>query len=548
VLGNEHDTEDAFQATFLVLVKKARAIRKSESLRSWLHGVAHRVAIRAKTASARRLKSERQRATMTIPDPATETARQELSRLVHEEIIQLPERYRLPVLLCCLEGKSRQDTARELGWTEGAVKGRLERGRQRLHAQLVRRGLTLPAALAAVELTRRGAAASVPMPLVMSTIKAAQLAAGPAAAAALISTRVTILAEGVLQGMWRTKLWGGALGILVLTLVGTGAGLFTCWGLTAQAVATSLPAGAARQGGRADGPILGLPAPRTPGRPGAVFLHGGGRITDATFARFVRLAGGKQARIVLVPSAGHGPTGYGSRRRFTNVLKRRFNSWVRLAATSQVQHFEFLFTDDPDDADEAAFVRPLASATGVWFCGGDQSRLNYRYVGHFPRRTRFQTALREVLARGGVVGGTSAGMAALPEIMTLDQDQDREDGPLSIVAAHGLGLFDGAIVEQHFDSRNGRMERFVGLLRASARLDRLAGRSGAGERMLGLAVESSTALVVHADRLETLGRGSVHVLIKSPDNRTITWHALRSGDRALLKRDARGQVVLVTGH
>jgi RNA polymerase sigma factor (sigma-70 family) len=124
VLGNEHDTEDAFQATFLVLVKKARAIMKRESLRAWLYGVAYRVAVRAKAARGKRSRSERQVPAMILSDPATESSRQELGRLLHEEVVRLPERYRLPVLLCYLEGKSRQDAARELGWTEGMVKGR----------------------------------------------------------------------------------------------------------------------------------------------------------------------------------------------------------------------------------------------------------------------------------------------------------------------------------------------------------------------------------------------------------------------------------------
>src|SRR5436309_3148419 len=186
----------------------------------------------------------------------------------------------------------------------------------------------------------------------------------------------------------------------------------------------------------------------------------------------------------------------------------------------------------------------LRGAVLLVMLGGAQSRLNYRYVGHSPRPTRFQAALRDVLARGGIVGGTSAGMAALPAIMTMYQDRQRAGGPLSVVAAHGLGLFDGAIVEQHFDGRNGRLERFTGLLRDGARLDRLAGRSGVGRRMLGLAVEGSTALVLQADRLEVLGAGNAHVFIKSPDDRTMTWHTLKSDSRAMLKRDARDQVML----
>jgi cyanophycinase len=548
VLGNDHDTEDAFQATFLVLVKRAHAVSKRESLRSWLYGVAHRVAVRARVASAKRLKSERQVPAMPFTDPATESARQELARLLHEEVIQLPERYRLPVLLCCLEGKSRQEAARELGWTEGEVKGRLERGRRRLHAQLARRGLTLPLALAAVELARGRAVASVPLPLVMSTTKAAvRWAAGPAAAAGLISTRVTTLTEGVLKAMLLARLRLSAFVLLLLTLAGATAGLLSSWVLPGEAAAKSPPVVTEGHVGRADANILGLVAPRDAARPGAVLLHGGGRVTDDAFARFIQLAGGKRARIVLVPSAYYGPTGYASRQQFAARMKRRFSSWVRLASTGQVKKFEFLYTDRPRDADDAAFVRPLARATGVWFCGGDQARLNRRYVGNFPRLSRFQAALRDVLARGGVVGGTSAGMAALPEIMTLDQRRQRVGGPYSAVAAHGLGLFDGAIVEQHFGVRNGRLERFTGLLRDSARLDRLAGRRGAGGRMSGLAVDQATALVLQADRLEVLGGGNAHVFLKAPGDQTITWHTLKASDRATLKRDARGNVALVLG-
>ena len=298
---------------------------------------------------------------------------------------------------------------------------------------------------------------------------------------------------------------------------------------------------------RAEDSILGLPVPHDATRPGAVMLHGGGRVTDDAFARFLELAGGKQARIVLVPSAGYRAADYANQQQFMEAMKRRFGSWMRLVSGGRIKSVEILSTDDPNDADRADFVRPLASATGVWFCGGAQSRLNYRYVGAFPRQTRFQAALREVLARGGIVGGTSAGMAALPEIMTMYQDRLRPGSPLSVVAAHGLGLFNGAIVEQHFESRSGRLERFTGLLRDAARLDRLAGRPGAGMRMLGLAVEGSTALVLHANHLETLGAGNAHVFIKSPDLGTITWHTLKSGNRALLKHDARDHVMLVIG-
>ncbi len=176
-----------------------------------------------------------------------------------------------------------------------------------------------------------------------------------------------------------------------------------------------------------------------------------------------------------------------------------------------------------------------------------QSRLNYRYVGPFPQQTRFQGALRSIVERGGVVGGMSAGMAAIPEIMTMHQDRPTPVGPVRLVAAHGLGLLSGAIVETHFESRGGRLERFTGLLRDSARLDLLAGRRGVGAKMLGLAAESSTALVLQADRVHVLGGAEAHVFVKSPDGRALTWHTLKAGEQVSLKRDEQGQVVLARG-
>jgi cyanophycinase len=282
--------------------------------------------------------------------------------------------------------------------------------------------------------------------------------------------------------------------------------------------------------------VLGLPAPRDPDRPGAVVLHGGGPLGQDVFDRFLQLAGGAEARIVLVPSAGHRPTDYASNAEFVAAMKYRFSGWVSLATERKIASFQFLYTDDPADADNPVFVKSLESATGVWFSGGAQSRLNYRYVGPYPQQTRFQSALREVVERGGVVGGTSAGMAAMPEIMTVTHDRVTLDGPATAVTAHGLGLLTGAIVEQHFDGRGGRMERFTGLLRDSDQLDQLARRKNVGIQMVGLAAEERTALVASGDRLEAIGNGYGHVFLKSPSGRTITWHELRSGESVQIKR------------
>lgn len=297
----------------------------------------------------------------------------------------------------------------------------------------------------------------------------------------------------------------------------------------------------------ADDNVLGLPTPRAAERPGAVVLHGGGRISEDVFERFIELAGGKEARIVFVPSAGWRPSDYQSDGAFLDVIRSRFSSWVALGTNKRVKNFQFLYTDSPRAAESAAFVKPLETATGVWFSGGDQARLNYRYVGNFPNQTKFQIALRQVLERGGVVGGTSAGTAAIPEVMTLWHEYEDFDAPATAVAAHGLGVLTSAIVEQHFDARGGRLERFTGLLRDNDKLDRLTGRDGVGVTMLGLAVEERSALIVRGDHLQVLGGANAYVFAKSNQGKTLIWHELAPGEVAELKRDRTGSVELRRG-
>ncbi len=285
-----------------------------------------------------------------------------------------------------------------------------------------------------------------------------------------------------------------------------------------------------------DDNILGLPKPNDPQQPGALVLHGGGTVTDDVFDRFVELAGGQRAKIVFVPSAGYRVGDFESEHDLVATLEFRYSGWVSLRERQEVSNFEFLYTDDPDDADSRSFVEPINEATGVWFSGGSQLRLNYRFVAHHPDQTRFQIALRRVLARGGVVGGTSAGTAAIPEIMTLWSEREHDEAPANAIAAHGFGLMTGAIVEQHFQSRGGRLERFLGLFRDSQRLDELRGRRGTGRQMVGLAVEEPAALIVRGNHLEVLGDGSVHVFLKSAGGRTIAWHELGPRESAVLKK------------
>lgn len=293
-----------------------------------------------------------------------------------------------------------------------------------------------------------------------------------------------------------------------------------------------------------DDNVLGLPKPRDARRPGAVILNGGGSISNETWDRFLALAGGSKARIVIVPSAGFRPSDYDNDEQFRAALQGRFGAWLRLVPNGKAASVEFLYTDNPNDAESDAFVKPLTTATAVWFSGGLQSRLNYRFVGYFPKPTKFQTALREVVERGGVVGGTSAGMAALPEIMTISQERRDGTGPMSAVPAHGLGLFTGAIVEQHFDARSGRLERFTGLMRDTALLDQWAGREGVGAKMVGLAVEEGTGLLLQGDRVEVLGGSHAHIFVNSAGGATLTWHTLKVGEKGELKRDRHGDVTM----
>ena len=162
VLPHDQDAEDAFQAAFLVFASKARSIRKTESVASWLHGVAYRVAMNAKRA--RRLSPQDSSATAARAqdEPVNAAALREVQTIVDEELTRLPERYRAPFVLCCLEGKSRAEAAVELGCKEGTVSSRMARARKELQQRLTRRGVILAAALCLIDLSRTAAPAIAP--------------------------------------------------------------------------------------------------------------------------------------------------------------------------------------------------------------------------------------------------------------------------------------------------------------------------------------------------------------------------------------------------
>jgi RNA polymerase sigma factor (sigma-70 family) len=215
VLGHVQDAEDTFQATFLVLACKASAVVKQESVGSFLYGVAYRTALDARTVRARRQRRERQVEAMPHPETApTETP--DWRPWLDQELSRLPEKYRIPVILCDLEGCSRKEAARHLKVPEGTLSSRLATARRLLAKRLARYGLSLSGGALAVALSE-GVSAAVPSPLVSTTIRMAVLSATGQAA---ISASVAVLMKGALKTMLLTKLKWTMGVVLVLTALG----------------------------------------------------------------------------------------------------------------------------------------------------------------------------------------------------------------------------------------------------------------------------------------------------------------------------------------
>lgn len=227
LLSNAHDADDAFQATFLVLARKAKAIGRGDLLAGWLYGVARRIAVRVRVQAARRHSREQplMEATATTTPPELE-AREHWSML-HEEVVRLPAKYRQPVVLCYLEGKTLEEAARLLDWPKGTVSGRLARARDLLQRRLTRRGVAVPVAGGvAVLLGSRSVMAAVPRELLRCSVAAALAFAAGLPAAGVISPTALSLAEGVLQTMFVTKLKIVGAALLVFALAATvGAGI-----------------------------------------------------------------------------------------------------------------------------------------------------------------------------------------------------------------------------------------------------------------------------------------------------------------------------------
>ena len=207
MLYDPRDVEDAFQATFLVLLRRAGSLGSTDPLSPWLHGVAYRVAARIRANSARRRSEERAAARSEALEFACNVEQHELKGILDEEIHRLPEKYRRPVVLCYMEGQTQEEAARRLRCTAGSVRGRLDRAREKLRGRLVRRGVAPAAGLIVTALSAETAASAVPPRLIGATVSTLGRAETARAIATTgVRTVVRELADGLIRTMILAKL------------------------------------------------------------------------------------------------------------------------------------------------------------------------------------------------------------------------------------------------------------------------------------------------------------------------------------------------------
>jgi RNA polymerase sigma factor (sigma-70 family) len=227
LLPDRHEAEDAFQATFLVLVRKSGGLRQPQQLGSWLHGVAHRIALRLRQRAARwqPLPEELDLAEARDSQPLDQIAWQEIRTILDSEIERLPSKYRQPMVLCYLQGQSYSEAARSLGCPPGTVSVRLARARQKLRDRFARRGLTLSASLVGSLLGQEALALPVPAGLFTATLKAGvSVAVAGIVLDGVVSHQAIALAKGVVRTMWMAKCKSTLLMVVAAGLVCTGVG------------------------------------------------------------------------------------------------------------------------------------------------------------------------------------------------------------------------------------------------------------------------------------------------------------------------------------
>jgi RNA polymerase sigma factor (sigma-70 family) len=222
LLRDAHEADDAFQATFLILVRKAASIRRREAVAGWLHRVACRVALEARAARARRESRQRSSVDLLVSAAAEDGNGRELQAALDEEINRLPRHYRGAFVLCCLEGKTQAEAARQLGRPPGTVSAWVSRARQRLRCRLARRGWA-PLHGGSRKFAEGAAPALVPAALVSSLVRAAtSTAADQAITTGLTGARIAALTEGVLRTMFVSQLKIVVMALVATSVIGVG--------------------------------------------------------------------------------------------------------------------------------------------------------------------------------------------------------------------------------------------------------------------------------------------------------------------------------------
>jgi RNA polymerase sigma factor (sigma-70 family) len=226
ILRDPHQAADAFQATFLILVRKAASLASPHLLGNWLYGVAYRIARKAKAETARRW--AREKALREVPEPVRSEPnwQRDLLPLLDQELHRLPDKYRLPIVLFDLEGKTRKEAARQLGLPEGTIAGRVARARAMLAKRLARHGIVLSGGCLALHFARKAVSAGVARPLLLATVHAATATvSGAEVAPGLISTNVAALIKGVMKDMFLIR-FKMAVTVTIMMVLGLGGGVF----------------------------------------------------------------------------------------------------------------------------------------------------------------------------------------------------------------------------------------------------------------------------------------------------------------------------------
>ena len=226
LLQHGADADDAFQATFAILIRKAGTLSRPEQLAGWLFQVAYRTARRARGNRLRRQSNQLPLLDVAVESPIAEIVWRELQPILDDEVNRLPEKLRLPVVMCFLEGRTKRAAACSLGWAEGTISSRLKRARELLRTRLTRRGVTLSVGATTLALFQGTASAAVPSSLLSTTIHSASLAVAGSA----LSAPVAALTQGVIQSMFFTKLKVVTALALAIGVFGGGTGWFMSQG------------------------------------------------------------------------------------------------------------------------------------------------------------------------------------------------------------------------------------------------------------------------------------------------------------------------------